>query len=407
MKKALVLCGSLPQISLINELQARGYQALLADMNENAPAVPYADKFYPVSTLDVEGIRKIAIEEKVDMILSVCADQMLLVVAQISEELGLPCYVDYQTSKDVSSKEYMKDIFVKGGVPTSKHIVRATLNPEDIEGLIFPLIVKPVDAYSSKGVRKCDNYEELEEGFAEAVNISRTDTAVVEEYVGGEEFSVDVYVEGGVAKVLCIGMLSKTPQKGKFVICRATYPPEITDSVKNKIADTAQKIADAFHLVDTPMLIQLKVDGERVSVIEFCSRTGGGNKFSLIKKLTGFDVITAVLDLTLGNKPHVPEFKNDNCVVDEFIYCNEGTLDYVEGFDELHAEGLIDDFFIFRKKGSVFGEIKSSSDRLGYFSVSAKTREELLKKHAEVNTRIRAISDSGVDLIKHDYIALE
>lgn len=407
MKKALVLCGSLPQISLIKELQARGYQALLADMNENAPAVPYADKFYPVSTLDVDGIRKIAIDEKVDMILSVCADQMLLVVAQISEELGLPCYVDYQTSKDVSSKEYMKDIFVKGGVPTSKHIVRASLNPEDIEGLKFPLIVKPVDAYSSKGVRKCDNYEELEEGFAEAVNISRTDTAVVEEFVGGEEFSVDVYVEGGVAKVLCIGMLSKTPQKGKFVICRATYPPEITDSVKDKIADTAQKIADAFHLMDTPMLIQLKVDGERVSVIEFCSRTGGGNKFSLIKKLTGFDVITAVLDLTLGNKPHVPEFKNDNCVVDEFVYCDEGTLDYVEGFEELHAEGLIDDFFIFRKKGSVFGEIKSSGDRLGYFSVSGKTREELLKKHAEVNARIKAVSDSGVDLIKHDYIALK
>ena len=406
MKKALVLCCSLPHISLIEELQARGYQALLADMNENAPAVPYADKFYPVSTLDVDGVRKIAVEEKVDMILSVCADQMLLVVAQISEELGLPCYVDYQTSKDVSSKEYMKDIFVKGGVPTSKHIVRATLNPEDVEGLEFPLIVKPVDAYSSKGVRKCDNYEELEEGFVDAVNISRTNTAVVEEYVGGDEFSVDVYVEDGVAKVLCIGMLSKTPQKGKFVICRATYPPEITDIVKEKIADTAQKIADAFHLVDTPMLIQLKVDGEQVSVIEFCSRTGGGNKFSLIKKLTGFDVISAVLDLTLGNKPHVPEFKNDNCVVDEFVYCNDGTLDHVEGFEELQAKGLIDDFFIFRKKGSVFGEIKSSGDRLGYFSVSGKTREELMMKHAEVNARIKAMSDSGVDLIKHDYIAL-
>ena len=406
MKKALVLCGSLPQISLIKELQARGYQALLADMNENAPAVPYADKFYPVSTLDVDGIRKIAIEEKVDMILSVCADQMLLVVAQISEELGLPCYVDYKTSKDVSSKEYMKDIFVKGGVPTSKHIVRATLKPEDIEGLEFPLIVKPVDAYSSKGVRRCDNYAQLEEGFAEAVSISRTDTAVVEEFVGGEEFSVDVYVEGGIAKVLCIGMLSKTPQKGKFVICRATYPPQITDTVKEKISDTAQKIADAFHLVDTPMLIQLKVDGERVSVIEFCSRTGGGNKFSLIEKLTGFDVITAVLDLTLGNKPHVPEFKNDKCVVDEFVYCNEGTFDHVEGFEELHAEGLIDDYFIFRKKGGVFGEIKSSGDRLGYFSVSGMTREELAKKHAEINARIKAISDEGVDLIKHDYIGL-
>ena len=406
MKKALVLCGSLPQISLINELKSRGYQAILADMNANAPAVPYADRFYPVSTLDVDGIRNIAVEEKVDMILSVCADQMLLVVAEISEQLGLPCYVNYQTSKDVSSKEYMKDIFVKGGVPSSKYIVRSTLTPDDIIGLKFPLIVKPVDAYSSKGVRKCENYEELEDGFDEAVNVSRTDTAVIEEFVGGEEYSVDVYVENGVAKVLCIGMLSKTPQIGKFVICRATYPSQITDTIKDKIADTAQKIADAFHLVDTPMLIQLKVDGERISVIEFCSRAGGGNKFSLIKKLTGFDVIAAVLDLTLGNKPHVPEYRNDIFVVDEFVYCNEGTLDHVEGFEELHSEGLIDDFFIFRTKGSAFGEIKSSGDRLGYFSVSSKSQEELAKKHAEINSRIRAFSENGDDLIRHDYIAL-
>lgn len=406
MKKALVLCGGLPQINLIKELKFRGYQALLADINKNAPAIPYADKFYAVSTFDIDGIRKIAVEEKVEMILSVCADQMLLVVAQISEELGLPCYVDYKTSKDVSNKEYMKDLFVRGGVPTSKHIVRATLKPQDIESLAFPLIVKPVDAYSSKGVRKCDSYAELEEGFAEAVSISRTDTAVVEEYVEGEEYSVDVYVENGQAKVLCIGMLSKTPQKGKFVICRATYPPQITDTVKVKIANTAQKIADAFYLVDTPMLIQLKVDCERISVIEFCSRTGGGNKFSLIQKLTGFDVITAVLDLTLGKKPHVPEFGNDTCIIDEFVYCNKGLLDHVEGFEELHAERLIDDFFIFRKGGSEFGEIKSSGDRLGYFSVSGKTREELAVKYAQINARVKAISIAGEDMIKHDYIAL-
>lgn len=406
MKKALVLCGGLPQISLIKELQARGYQALLADMNRNAPAVPYADKFYEVSTLDVDGIRKIAVEEQVEMILSVCADQMLLVVAQISEELGLPCYVDYQTSKDVSNKEFMKDIFVKGGVPTSKYIVCMTLMPKDIEGLSFPLIVKPVDAYSSKGVRKCYTYEELEEGFVEAINISRTNTAVVEEYVDGEEFSVDVYVANGIAHVLCIGMLSKTPQKGKFIICRATYPPMITDSVRATIEQIAQKIADAFNLVDTPMLIQLKVDGERVSVIEFCSRTGGGNKFSLIKKLTGFDVITAVLDLTLGKKPHVSEFNNNLCVVDEFVYCSPGVLNYVEGFEEMCSEGLIDDYFIFGGRGREFGEINGSGDRLGYFSVSGKTNAELKIKHSQINARIKAISSEGIDLIKHDYITL-
>lgn len=85
--KALVVGGSAPQAALIKELQKRGYYVLLADRNEKAVAVQYADKFYPVSTLDVEGIKNIAETEQVDFVITVCADQVLLVVAQVCEEL--------------------------------------------------------------------------------------------------------------------------------------------------------------------------------------------------------------------------------------------------------------------------------------------------------------------------------
>ena len=104
--KALVLCGGKPQIALIHELKRRNITVILADANDKAVAVQYADVFYKVSTLDVVGIEKIALAEKVDFILSVCADQMLLVAAQLSEKLNLPCYIDYETAKNVSSKEY-------------------------------------------------------------------------------------------------------------------------------------------------------------------------------------------------------------------------------------------------------------------------------------------------------------
>ena len=87
--KALVLCGGLPQIALIQDLKSRGITTILADMNGAVPARAYADKFYQVSVLDVDAIRQVAIDEKVDYILTVCADQVLQVVAQIAEELGL------------------------------------------------------------------------------------------------------------------------------------------------------------------------------------------------------------------------------------------------------------------------------------------------------------------------------
>lgn len=404
--KALVLCAGMSQMCLIEELKRRNIETVLADKNKNAPAVPFADKYYAVSTLDFEGIRKVAEEEKVDCILSVCADQMLLVASKVSEDLGLPCYIDYETAKNVSSKEYMKKIFVENDIPTAKYIIRDKLNRADIEGMRFPLVTKPVDSYSSRGVKRVENYEELRSSFADAVEISRTHTAVIEEFVGGDELSVDLYVEQGEAKILCIRVLDKIPSGNGFIICRGRYPAPVSDALYQQIVLVAQRIADAFSLVDTPMLIQMKTDGKSVKVIEFCARTGGGIKYRLLPIVSGFDVVKAVLDLTLGEKPHYDGFHLSRYIVDEFLYCNPGTFDHLEGFEELLREGIIDHYNQFKNAGHVFGEIKSSGDRVAYFSVSASSMDELREKHSLAASRVMAVGADGSDMIRHEIIRL-
>ncbi|MDO5479027.1 MAG: ATP-grasp domain-containing protein, partial [Clostridia bacterium] len=251
MKKALVVAGGIAQAALIKELKGRGIYVILADMNPKAVAVPYADKFYPISTMDEEALKKLARDEKVDYVLTACADQVLLVVAKISEKLGLPCYIDYNTAKLVSDKTYMKDVFIKCGVPTSKHIIMGEFDREKIADFEFPLVVKPVDSYSSRGVRKVLDFEEAEKAFSEAVEISRTKTAIVEEFCEGEELTVDVYVENGKAHVLTTSISDKIADKDRFVIYRTKNPAPISEDIKAQIADTAQKIADGFKLKDS------------------------------------------------------------------------------------------------------------------------------------------------------------
>lgn len=404
--KAIVLCGGMPQIELIKELKHRGIETLLVDMNPKAIAIPYADKFYQISTLDYKRIKELVISEHVNFLFSVCADQMILVVSKISEELGLPCYIGYETAKNVSNKEYMKKIFVENQIPTSKYLVKSNLNESDIIDFKFPLITKPVDAYSSKGVRKVYNYKDLKKAFEDAVEISRTNTAIVEEFVGGFECTVDVYVEDGKAKVLSVGKLDKIPEDNKFIICRSTYPSGINTYIKSQIEKAAQNIAEAFKLKNTPMLIQLKVDGDKISVIEFCARTGGGIKYKLISWISGFDVIKAVVDLTLGKTPHVKEHFENKFIINEFCYCKKGVLDKVEGFEELLNNGIITDFEIFKPKGYNFGDIKSSGDRVAYFSIQADNEKSLIEKHKIASNRVRAWSDAGIDLINHEYMAL-
>ena len=178
--KAFVIAGGLPQIELLNQLKARGVTTVLADGNDNALAKPYADIFYHIPIFDIEAVREVAVKEKVDFIITVCADQVLLVVAQVSEMLGLPCYIDYETAQNVSDKLKMKAIFKENDIPTSDFVRLDRFDPDAVSGLRFPLVVKPVDAYSSKGVRRADDLEQLEQFYKEAEEISRSGDVIVE-----------------------------------------------------------------------------------------------------------------------------------------------------------------------------------------------------------------------------------
>ena len=403
--KAFVLAGGLPQIELLKQLKARNITTVLADGNENAIARPYADIFYKLAIFDIEAVKEVAIKEKVDFLITVCADQVLLVVAQVSEELGLPCYIDYQTAVNVSDKRYMKKIFWANNIPTSKYKELKVLDMEEIKDLKYPLVVKPVDGYSSKGVCRVENQEELKIRFENARGISRNGGVIVEEFCKGEEISVDVYVENGKAHILCVSNSEKINDKDKFVIFRGRYPVNATYQVMEKIQKVAQQIADAFGLVDSPMLIQMINDGENVSVLEFCARTGGNMKYLLIKRSCGFDVIKAVIDLTVGEKPTVEIKEPENkYIVNDFVYCNPGVYEKVEGFEELLNEGIITDYHIIRPKGMKFTGVNSSSDRIAGFTVQADSLEEFNRKHRIAVGTMKIIDAEGNDIMRHDLL---
>ena len=405
-RKALVLCGGIPQIALIQYLKSKGVVTVLADMNEKVAGRAYADKFYPVSVLDVEGVKRVAVQEKVDFVITVCADQVLQVVAQVSEELGLPCYIDFATAENVSKKSYMKKIFVENGVPTSNYVIMDKLDETKIAALDFPLIVKPVDSYSSRGVKKVVDMKELQIAFAEAVKISRTHYAVVEEFVEGNELTVDVYIENENAHVLCISHIDKIGEDGKFVIHRTRYPAQISKKVEQEIEKAAKNIARAFGLVNSPMLIQLIETGEDVSVVEFCARTGGGDKFRLIEKVSGFDVVKAVADLTLGEKPHYEKAEiPQKYITNEFLYCRDGVLDHVEGLKELLEDGVVSEYFILKEAGHRFEGIRSSGDRVAYYTIETDSLEEMMAKRAKANEKVKVVGEDGTDLLRHDLIA--
>lgn len=404
--KALVVAGGIPQITLIQELREYGVETVLIDGNPTPVALRYPDKFYCVNIFDTDAVKTIAVKEHVDFLITVCADQVLLVVAKISEELGLPWYIDYKTAKLVSDKKLMKKIFVENNIPTSKYIVMNQLDFGKVRNLQYPLIVKPVDAYSSKGVKKVLTENELRMAFDEAKKISRSKNVIIEEFFDGEELSVDLFVENGKAHVLLISNSDKVEDNEHFVIFRGRYPVRINDNIKAEVEKISQQIADAFGIQNAPMLVQMLTDGKRVTVLEFCARTGGAMKWLLIKHTSGVDVIKGVIDLTMGNKPNIqvkePESKY---VVNDFIYCKAGIFDHILGFEEQLKKGNITDYRIFRPQGWKFtGTIASSTDRICGVTFLANSVEEFNKKQQEFVETVKIIDVEGNDIMRHDLL---
>lgn len=403
--KALVLAGGLPQIELIKQLKERNIETVLIDGNDKAIARPYADIFYKTQIMDPVAVKEIALKEKVDFLITVCADQVLLVCAQVSEELRLPCYIDYKTAQFVSDKKLMKKVFLENNIPSSRYVEMTELNMEKIAHLEYPLVVKPVDAYSSRGVRKVLSQTELEVCFKEAQEISRTGGVIVEEFCQGEEISVDIFVSDGKAKLLCVSNSEKIADKDRFIIFRGRYPAVVSQEILGQIQEVAQQIADAFKIKNAPMLIQMINNGKRVSVLEFCTRTGGNMKYLLIKRSSGVDVIKAVIDLTLGIKPDTEIKSPENkYIVNDFIYCEPGVYDHLEGFEECVKAGYISDFHPLRPKGMNIMGVRSSSDRIAGVTIQADTIEEFNRKHKAFVDSVKVIDTNGNDIMRHDLL---
>ena len=401
--KIIVLAGGSDQIALIKELKRRGHDVILIDYFDNPPAKPYADKHIVASTLDIERVKCVAEQECVDMICTACTDQALLTVAYVSEKLHLPCYISYGTALNVTNKSYMKKVLIENNIPTAKYKIVEDVNIESVKDFQFPVVVKPVDCNSSKGVKRIDAIDDVVTYLSEAINYSRTRTAIVEEFKSGYEISADFYIENGVVKYLSASRSIKIKNKKSFTILCSEYPV-VDDNKKQTIISIAEDIAIAFKLNNCPLLVQLIEDEFGIYVLEFSARMGGGSKYQLIQTLSGVNIMSAYVDMILGIKPRISPSKQVNYCKMVYLYCSPGVFDHIEGLEELKLHGLIDNFFVYKTKGMKITGTETRGDRLGGYLVTAATAEELSSKIKYVDSYIKIIDIEGNDIMLHNLL---
>lgn len=402
---AVVLGGTNPHKQLIANLKNRGYYVVLVDYLEFPPAAAAADEHVQVSALDPKAVLAVAKKYKAKVVMSVCLDRTIPVIAEVSALLGLPSVYTPSNALWFTDKAVMKDVFKANGIQVPQDRIAEQVDELDLEELGLPLVLKPSDSTGSLGIEVVNTVEELKPAFERVLQASRSKKVVAEEWLAGREFSIDCVVSGGVCHVILIReKLMKVTSDGG-IQCSASLAPAIVSKAEMiAIEDVARSIPAAFHLTNAPLLIQGFVDGERgFKVIEIAVRLGGGpGSFRVATLKTGVDLVNAAVDSQLGNACEVR--LNDSGLVYATLnlYAKGGVLDRVEGMEELLQTGIVLEHYPYKPAGTEFSTVTTARNRFAAVVIAAPDHQELHRKVHALYQGLKVFSRSGSDIFDMD-----
>lgn len=375
-KKAILIFGvGELQLSIINRANAMGLFTVGIDPCEDACAREACQAFEVVGGQDFEGTLAVAKKYNISAVVTAATDKPLVMMARIAEVLNLPFY-SVETAQWSTDKYQMKQRFIEGGVPCAQgRLVHCAGETKD---LFFPVICKPRDNSGSRGVKLCRDVNELQECIDEALDNSKLDTVLVEEFIEGREFSIETLHYDGKSEVIQFTE-KKTTAFPYNVELGHKQPANLTDNERQQIREIISNIAACMHFENCPSHTELKVNERGIFVIETSPRLGGDYITSTLTPLsTGINLEDQLLHIALGETVDTTTGRVDKASAVCFFSLPEGTVTAIdEQISEVVSWPNIHSFGLKLKVGDNVNQITSSLNRYGQFVVTGKNREEV------------------------------
>jgi biotin carboxylase len=139
----------------------------------------------------------------------------------------------------------------------------------------FPCVVKPTGLSGSQGVIRCDTPAELD---AARERIARfwSGPVLVEEYVPGVEVALEGLLRGGELEVLAVFDKPDPLEGPYFEETIYVTPSRLPAGTIAAAVNTTARAAAAIGLTEGPVHAEVRVDGDRIRVIEVAARSIGG-----------------------------------------------------------------------------------------------------------------------------------
>src|SRR5579862_6907355 len=182
MARLLFLGASVSQFAAIRYARSIGHEVIAVDGDRDAVAFAVADAAERVNFSDIDAVVKVARRWRVDGVLAVSSDRAVAPAAAVAERLGLPS-IGSDVAKRMTDKAAMRACLAAAGIPQPGNAVVG--NPEELRraaaSLRWPAVLKPVDSGGQRGLFLVESEREATECLPEALELSRTGRAILEE----------------------------------------------------------------------------------------------------------------------------------------------------------------------------------------------------------------------------------
>lgn len=365
------------QMTAIQHARRLGYEPYAVDADPCAVGFKFAAGFDVGDIRDPAFIQECAQRYHVNAIVAVATDVSVPSVARACTLLGLPSIpveaADVSVNKLLQRKRMKAAGLVVPAFMPFQSVNEALANVEQIG---FPVVIKPIDAAGSRGVRLVQNTSGVVEAAEEALAVSRSKVGLAEEYIEGLEVSVEGFAVDGIFHAICISEKSRTPPP--YLLDMAVYfPDSLSTSEHDAIVSVARNAVAACGLDNCPVHMELLISAKGPVVVELAARGAGFRVFTnILPYVTGIDTVNVQLQLAFGEKVEIIPKVPPRAAVIIFLSPIPGKLKCVEGLDKARAVLGVQEAEVYIRPGTVMGELKCGADRIGHLIVFAESRPE-------------------------------
>ncbi len=345
-KKLLVLGATFDEADIVRHAQEMGAYVIAADYYENSPAKLVADEAVLINALDVDAIVQYCQDAHVDGVVTGFVDILLRPCYEVCRKLGLPCYLTPKMISMSTNKVDFKNTCLKYGVPVPKtYLVGNTIDKATYEAIQFPVFVKPMDGSGSRGAGVCQNQEELDKQFAEALSYSASGNAIIEDYITGRDFLLNYIAVDGEYRLISLfdRYMASDRESAVNISTIAIAPSRMYDYYLSNVNDKVTRMFADLGFTDGLLFMQGYFDGSKVTFFEMGCRLGG-SYYNHEQEMLGCNSLDMTIRYALSGRmisdinmigPESAKYKKYTLDCNYLLKGSDETIARITGVDEV------------------------------------------------------------------------